>query len=139
MKEWFLARGYPEIGVNNQIDKLSIINNQVVFGRDQSVKKNLKSDIPFVTTYQTKAKELGKLIRDFLPFLYSNGEVQKVFSPPPIVSYRSVRKIKDYLVRSKLYPVERKVGCQRCGSFRCQVCKSISINEELTSFTTKKT
>ena len=34
MKEWFLARGYPEIGVNNQIDKLSIINNQVVFGRD---------------------------------------------------------------------------------------------------------
>ena len=139
MKEWFLARGYPEIGVNNQIDKLSIINNQVVFGRDQSVKKNLKSDIPFVTTYQTMAKELGKLIRDFLAFLYSNGEVQKVFSPPPIVSYRSVRKIKDYLVRSKLHPVERKVGCQRCGSFRCQVCKSISITEELTSFTTKKT
>ena len=86
MKEWFLARGYPEIGVNNQIDKLSIINNQVVFGRDQSVKKNLKSDIPFVTTYQTMAKELGKLIRDLLAFLYSNGEVQKVFSPPPIVS-----------------------------------------------------
>ena len=85
------------------------------------------------------AKELGKLIRDFLAFLYSNGEVQKVFSPPPIVSYRSVRKIKDYLVRSKLNPVERKVGCQRCGSFRCQVCKSISITEELTSFTTKKT
>ena len=139
MKEWFLARGYPEIGVNNQIDKLSIINNQVVFGRDQSVKKNLKSDIPFVTTYQTMAKELGKLIRDFLAFLYSNGEVQKVFSPPPIVSYRSVRKIKDYLVRSKLYPVERKVVCQRCGSFRCQVCKSVSITEELTSFTTKKT
>ena len=139
MKEWFLARGYPEIGVNNQIDKLSIINNQVVFGRDQSVKKNLKSDIPFVTTYQTMAKELGKLIRDFLAFLYSNGEVQKVFSPPPIVSYGSVRKIKDYLVRSKLHPVERKVGCQRCGSFRCQVCKSISITEELTSFTTKKT
>ena len=34
MKEWFLAIGYPEIVVNNQLDK-------VVFGRDQSVKKNL--------------------------------------------------------------------------------------------------
>ena len=115
---WFLARGYPEIIVNNQIDK-------VVFGRDQSFKNNAESGIPFVTTYHPKVKELGKLIGDLLPFLYCNVEVQKVFSPPPIVSYRSARKIKDYIVRSKLYPVERKVGCRGCGSSRCQVCKSI--------------
>ena len=55
-----------------------------------------------------------------------------------IVSYRSARKINDYIVRSKLYPVERKVGCHRCSSSRCQVCKSISITEEFTNFTTKK-
>ena len=99
----------------------------------------MKGGIPFVTTYHPKVKELGKLIRDLLPFLYSDGEVQKVFSPPPIVSYRSARKIKDYVVRSKLYPVERKVGCRECGSSRCQVCKRISITEEFTSFTTTKT
>ena len=81
MEEWLLARGYSEIVVNNQIDK-------VVFGRDQSVKKILESGIPFITTYYyTKVKkELGRLTRDLLPFLYSDGEVQKVFSPPPIVS-----------------------------------------------------
>ena len=89
MKEWFLARGYPKIVVNNQIDK-------VVFGRDQSLKKNLKSGIPFVTTYHPKVKELGKLIRDLRPFLYSEEEVQKVFSPLTIVSYRSASKIKYY-------------------------------------------
>ena len=33
-------------------------------------------------------------------------------------------------MRSKLYPVERKVGCRGCGSSRCQVGKSISITEE---------
>ena len=43
MKEWFLGKSYPEIVVINQIDK-------VVFGRDQSVKINLASGIPFVTT-----------------------------------------------------------------------------------------
>ena len=68
MKEWFLARGYPEVDVNNQIDKF-------VFGRTQSVKKNLQSGIPFVTTYPPKVEELGKMIRDLLPFLYSYGEV----------------------------------------------------------------
>ena len=85
MKEWFLARGYPEIVVNNQIDK-------VVFGRDQSVKKKLEIGIRFVTTYHPKVNQLGKLIRDLLPFLCSDGVVQKVFLPPPIVSYRSAKK-----------------------------------------------
>ena len=61
MEEWILARGYSEIVVNNQIDA-------VVFGRDQSVKKNLESDIPFITTYLIMAKQLEKLIRDLLPF-----------------------------------------------------------------------
>ena len=93
MEEWILAKGYSEIVVNNQIDT-------VVFGRNQSVKKNLESDIPFITTYLPMAKELEKLIRYLLPFSYSDGEVQKVFSPPLIVSYRSARKIKDCIVRS---------------------------------------
>ena len=61
MKEWFLARGYSEIVVNNQIDR-------VISGRDQSVKKNLESGIPFITIYNPKVKELEKLIRDLLPF-----------------------------------------------------------------------
>ena len=100
MKKWFLARGYPETVVNNQI-------NKVVLGRDQSVKKNLESGIPFLTTCHPIVMELVKIIRDLLPFLYNNGEVQKVFSASPIVSYRSARKIKGYIVRSKLYPVQR--------------------------------
>ena len=95
------------------------------------LKNKLEIGIPFVTTFRPKFKGLGKLIRDLLPFLYSNGEVQKVFSPSPIAFYRSAKKIKYYIVRSKLYTVERKVGCRGCGSSRCQVCKSINITEEL--------
>ena len=34
MKEWFLARGYPEIVVSNQIDK-------VVFGRETSLLRKI--------------------------------------------------------------------------------------------------
>ena len=57
-------------------------------------------------SYHPKIKKLGKLNKDLLPFLYSDKEVQKNFSPPPVVSYRNVRKIKYYIVRSKLYPLE---------------------------------
>ena len=94
----------------------------------------MESGIPWGTIYHLKVKELGKLRRNLLPCLYSDEEVQKVFSPP-MVSYRSAWKIKVYIVRSKLYPVESKVGCWGCGNSRCQLCKSINITDEFTSFT----
>ena len=46
MKEWFFARGYPEIVVNNQIEK--------VFGKDWPGNKYSESGIPFVTTHHPK-------------------------------------------------------------------------------------
>ena len=63
-----LAKGYSKIIVNSQIDK-------VVINRDQSVKRKLESSIPFLTTYHPKVKDLRKLTRDLLTFLYSDGEV----------------------------------------------------------------
>ena len=73
-----------------------------------------------------------------IPFLYSDEGVQKVFWTPTMISYRSATKIKDYIVRSKLLSVERKVRCQCCGNSSCQFCKSINITDEFTSFNTKK-
>ena len=85
MKEWFLARGYPEKVINDQI-------NGIVFGKSQPSRKNSENGIPLVVTYHLKIKKLRKLIKILLPLLYSDQEVQNVFSPPPMVSYRSARK-----------------------------------------------
>ena len=131
MKEWYLASDYSENVVNEQI-------NKIVFGKSQPSKKNSENRVPFVVIYHPKVKKLGKLIKDLIPFLYSNEEVQKVFSPPRMASYRSARKIKDYIVRSKLYSLERNVGCGGCGSGKCQVCKDINVTDTFDSFTTKK-
>ena len=69
--------------------------------------------------------------------LYSDIEVQRVFSRAPVVSYRSAKKIKDYTVRSKLYPFEIKVGIHRCGNSKCQVCTIIHVTDTFSSFATK--
>ena len=71
--------GYSEIVFNNQIDKF-------VFVWDQSVGKASESGIHFVTTFHRKVKEPGKLIKGKFPFLYSDEEVQTVFSLPSLVS-----------------------------------------------------
>ena len=49
-----------------------------------------------------------------------------------MVSFRSARKISSYLVRAKLYPLERMVGSCKCKSKRCEVCNNIT---EADSFT----
>ena len=54
-----------------------------------------------------------------------NEETKKVFLPRPMVSFTSPRKISGYLVRAKLYLLDRVVGSTKCGKKRCEVCLSI--------------
>ena len=56
-----------------------------------------------------------------LDLLYTDQEVERVFTPGPMASFRSARKISSYLVRAKLYPLERRVGSFKCGGRRCQI------------------
>ena len=54
-----------------------------------------------------------------------NQGLKNVFTPGPIVSYRIARKISSYLVKAKLYPLERKFGSEKCGKSWCEVCLNI--------------
>ena len=47
-------------------------------------------------------------------------------------------KIKDYTVKSKLYPLERNGGFGSCWNGRCQVCKNIKVIDTSDSFTRRK-
>ena len=116
--------------VSEQIDK-------VVFGKQPARKDTSEQGVPFVVTYHPKLKDLSKLIKNLQLLLYSDSEVQRVFSPAAIVSYRSARKIKDYIVRSKLYSTERRDGSFRCGKLRCQLCTSIQVTDTFCNFATK--
>ena len=62
-----------------------------------------------------------------------NEETKKLFSPRPMVSFRSHRKIDSYLVRAKLYPLYRVVGSTKCDKKRYEVCVNVS---ETNIFTT---
>ena len=42
-----------------------------------------------------------------------------------MVSYRSARKLSSYLVRAKLYPIEKKVRLCKCNGKGYEVCKNV--------------
>ena len=65
--------------------------------------------------------------------LYQDESVKRIFIPPPMVSYRRARKLSNYLVRAKLYPLEKKRYCYKCDNLKCLVCNSIEETDTFTS------
>ena len=64
---------------------------------------------------------LAKKIKELSKYLHIDFEVKAMFTPTPIISFRSTRKIKDYLVRAKVYPLERNIDSRKCNKVRCKV------------------
>ena len=89
-------------------------------------------------TYNPALKNLSQVIRKNLQLLYADEQVKKVFSPSPFVSFRSTRNLKSYLVRSKIYPLERKIGSEKCKSKHCLVCLNVFEADVFQSFQTKE-
>ena len=56
-----------------------------------------------------------------------------------MVSFRCPRKISSYLVRAKLYPLDRVVGSTKCGKKKFEVCMNIFETNGFTSNVTGKT
>ena len=76
--------------------------------------------IPLVITYHPLLKDFASIIRKDLYILYLNTEVKEIFTPDLMISFRGARELRNYLVRTKLYPLERSVGSFKCGGKRCK-------------------
>ena len=132
MKECFFARGYLEKMVKEQMKR-------VVFGKTDKTGEHSTKGVPFVFLFHPKLTFLAKTIKGFSKYLHIDLEVKTVFTPTHMVSSRSARKIRDYLVRAKLYPLERNVGSRKCNKRRCEVCSNIESADLFSSTVTGET
>ena len=82
----------------------------------QKGSKNSKGSkgVPFVVTFDPSLNCLSCIIKDNLNILHMSHLAKAIFSPGFIVSFRSARRISSYLVRAKLYPLERCLGLSQC-------------------------
>ena len=65
-------------------------------------------------------------------------EVKKVFYPEPMVSFQSSRVVSGYLVRDKVYPLERTESSFECNKSRYQDCLNVHETDTFTINVTKK-
>ena len=99
---------------------------------------NKNIGIPFVVTYHPHLKHLGKLIQNNIKHLYADVKVISGFTPAPFGSFRTARNLRIHLVRSKLYPLERKTGSQKFKFQRCLTCKNVQECDTFSSYITKE-
>ena len=112
---------------------------KVKFAQKKSRELKSVTCVPFVITHRPELREIGSIIKKHQNILYQDETVKRVFTPFPMVSYRNGRRLSSYLVRAKLYPLERKRGSYKCGSSRCQVCNNIEETETFSSTGTGET
>ena len=55
-----------------------------------------------------------------------------------MVSYRSSIKLNSYLVRAKIYLLERERGYCKCGNLGCLVCNNIEETDTFASTVTRE-
>ena len=59
--------------------------------------------------------------------------------PGRMVSFRAARKLSSYLVRAKLYSLERIVGSRKCSKKRCEVWENVQNSDTFRSSVTSET
>ena len=61
----------------------------------------------------------------------------RLVTPGPMITFCSDRKVSSYLVRAKLYPLERTIGSCKCYGKRCEVCDNVTETSTFTSIVTQ--
>ena len=95
--------------------------------KDNTQQNKVECGIPLVLTYNPAFRNLSTTLLKNSNILYSDAEVRTVFTPSSFVAYRSARNLTSFLVRSKVYLLEKTVG-----SFESfQTKKQYKINHQL--------
>ena len=133
MKLWIQARSSPKHLAQKEMSK-------VRFNKDNSnTKQSQSKGVTFVVTYHPLLKSFQSLINSHLNISYFAENAQEVFMPGPMVTFRSSGKLSSYLVRAKLYPLERVTGSCKCHGKRCAMCLNFNKTPTFTSSVTHET
>ena len=104
-----------------------------------NTKQSKSKEVTFIVTYNPLLKSFQSLINKHLNILYLDENTKEVFIPGPMVTFHSSRKLSSYLVRTKLYPLERVSGSCKYHGKRCTMCLDFNETSIFTSSVTHET
>ena len=85
MKEYFLARGYPDRLVNNDLRKVSTARTTLLASTPTSHNDSLSNKVPLVLRYNPFNAGTRRILLDNFNILSSDLEARRIFPKPPLV------------------------------------------------------
>ena len=111
--------------------------------RDEALRDRPKKEntwIPFTVTYHLGLPNIKGMLSKPNPVLHSSQRCRDAITKVPMVAFRRLKCLSDYLVRAKLRSdaKEEITGTSRCGSNRCQICNFLCVGRTFCSKTNGK-
>ena len=107
MCHFFDKRGYPA----------SVV--QAGHHRAQQIDRQNYNRIPFTLTFYPHNRSVKSIILKDLELLKNDPDTGRIFSQPPLISFKRDKNIGNFLVRSA-FPTSNQPGSFKCVRARCQ-------------------
>ena len=99
MVQFFKNRGYPDLVVKTDQERAQTTNQQ---SAPQTSQKEENQRIPFTLTFHPLNQPVKNIILKNFNLLHNDNETSRIFSLPPLISFKRSKNISDFLVRSTL-------------------------------------
>jgi len=128
MRHFFKKRGHPDSVVNTAQHRAQQIDRQSALETSQ---KEQNERIPFTLTYHPHNLAAKNIILKKLKLLQNDIETGRIFSQPPLISFKRHKNLGNFLVRSVLKSDDQP-GTFKCARKRCNTSPFIRNADKIT-------
>ena len=126
LRHFFKKRGYRDSVVNTAQHRAQQIDGQSAL---QTSQKEKNEGIPL--TYHPHNLAAKNIILKNFKLLQNDNETGRIFSQPPLISFKRDKNIGNFLVRSVLKSDDQP-GTFKCARKRCNTCPFIHNVDKIT-------
>ena len=132
LEGWLMERGYNGKMIRKQILRAREHSRKDLLEREKT--ETSEPNLTFNITYDSVFQNIRNILQELHLLLAPDKEHKKVFPDVPVVGFRNVKSLKDYLVRAALPKTNETGRCEPRGKKTCLVLNSIRTT---TTFTTE--
>ena len=118
MCQFFEKRGYPVSVVKAGHHRAQQFDRQSSL---QTSQKDKNDRIPFTLTFHPHNHAVKSIILNNFKLLQNDPGTGRIFSQPPLISFKLDKNVGNFLVRSAIKTIEQP-GTFKCARSRCKTC-----------------
>ena len=127
MCNFFNKRGYPASVVEAGHHRAQQIDRQSAL---QTSQRDNNDRIPFTLTFHPHNHAVKSIILKNFKLLQNDPDTGRIFSQPPLISFKRDKNIGNFLVRS-VFQTSDQPGTFKCARARCKTCPFIRNVEKI--------